>query len=109
MSFRERDDPTHKNILLPPSGEYTLSGEEYSLDQLGATLETTIKHDSVTKKILFLNTLLNYTDEDQQNIAFNSPSSTGKSFIALETLEYFPPEDQMILSYTSPTTTFSRS
>jgi len=87
-------------------GEYTLSGEEYSLDQLGATLETTIKHDSVTKKILFLNILLNYTEQDQQNIAFNSPSSTGKSFIALEILEYFPPEEQMILSYTSPTAFF---
>jgi len=87
-------------------GAYTLSGEEYSLDQLGATLGTTIKYDEVTKKILFLNTLLNYTDEDQQNIAFNSPSSTGKSHIALETLHYFPPEDQMILSYTSPTAFF---
>jgi len=106
MSFRERDDPTHKNILPPPLGTYSLSGEEYSLDKLGTTLGTTIKHDEVTKKILFLNTLLNYTEEDQQNIAFNSPSSTGKSFIALETLEYFPPGDQMILSYTSPTAFF---
>lgn len=94
-----------KNIP-PPTGTYSLSGEEYSLDQLGETLGTTIKHDTTTKKIFFINTLLNYTEEDQQNVAFNSPSSTGKSFIAIEALDYFPSEDIEMLSYTSPTAFF---
>ncbi len=99
-------DSTCIKNTTPPAGVYSLTGEEYTLDKLGRTLGTTIKHDETTKKIFFINTLLNYTWEDQQNMAFNSPSSTGKSFIALQTLEYFPSEDQVILSYTSPTAFF---
>ncbi len=92
--------------LPPPHGVYILSGEEMSLNELGEILGSTIKHDSATKTILFLGMLLNYTEQDQQNFAFNAPSSTGKSFVALEITNYFPDEDLMHLSYTSPTAFF---
>lgn len=50
--------------------------------------------------------LLNYTYEDQQNVSFNAPSSTGKSYLALEVAKFFPEEDLDIHSYTSPTAFF---
>jgi len=53
------DETTDIKNIPPPTGAYSLSGEEYSLKQLGETLGTTIKHDSATKKILFINTLPN--------------------------------------------------
>jgi len=99
------DDSSVKNIP-PPTGSYIPTGQEFTLNELNRILETTIKHDSPTKKILFLGMLLNYTEQDQQNFAFNAPSSTGKSFIALEVANYFPQDDLMILSYTSPTAFF---
>jgi len=89
-----------------PSGIYNLSRDEMGLDELDEILSSTIKHDSPTKKILFLGMLMNYTEEDQQNFAFNAPSSTGKTFIALEVAEYLPPEDLMLLAYSSPTAFF---
>ncbi|EMR73192.1 hypothetical protein MCGE09_00029 [Thaumarchaeota archaeon SCGC AB-539-E09] len=69
------------------------------LDVLGAT----IKQDNTNKMILFLGCLLNYTFEDQQNFAFNAPSSTGKSYLALQVSQFFPDEDTLILGYCSPT------
>jgi len=73
-----------------------------SLDEVAEILGTTIKADDTNKRILFLNMLLNYTEEDQQNIAFNAPSSTGKSYLALQIADYFPEEDVLALGYTSP-------
>ena len=52
-----------------------------SLAELDEILGSTIKFDAPTKKILFLSMTLNYTGEDQQNLAFSGPSATGKSFI----------------------------
>lgn len=75
---------------------------EMTLDGLAEILSATIKKDEVNKRILFLGMLLNYTEEDQQNFAFNAPSSTGKSYLALEIASYFPEEDVMCLAYTSP-------
>lgn len=97
---------TGEKIPPPPTGSYILDGNEMTLDELGNVLSTTIKHDRTTKEILCLGFLLNYTEEDQQNFAFNAPASTGKSFIALEVAKYFPLDDLMILSYTSPTAFF---
>lgn len=77
-----------------------------NLQEITSILDTTIKHDNTNKQILFLTMLLNYTYEDQQNINFNAPSSTGKSYLALQVAEYFPQEDVDIHSYTSPTAFF---
>jgi hypothetical protein len=46
--------------------------------------------------------LLNYTEEDQQNIGYNAESSTGKSYIPLELVWFFPQEDVIELGYVSP-------
>lgn len=106
----------------PPPGEY-ISGDAIelakqrlalfklrvrptNLEEIKTILDTTIKHDDTNKLILFLTMLLNYTYEDQQNISFNSPSSTGKSYLALQVAEYFPETDVDIHSYTSPTAFF---
>lgn len=110
-----------KNIPPPPPGEY-ISGEDLeakfklrifkertrptSLKEVKQILDTTIKHDNTNKQILFLAMLLNYTEEDQQNVSFNAPSSTGKSYLALEVARFFPEEDVDIHSYTSPTAFF---
>jgi len=99
-------DKTSIKNLPPPPGTYILSGEELTLDELDLILTLTIKYDSPTKKILFLSMTLNYTGEDQQNLAFSGPSAGGKSFIALEVANYFPDEDLLPLAYTSPTAFF---
>ena len=96
---------TVKNIP-PHKGTYIPSEEEFTLQELDKILSSTIKYDSPTKKILFLGMTLNYTREDQQNFAFNSPSSSGKTFVALEVANYFPTDDIVTLSYTSPTAFF---
>jgi hypothetical protein len=83
-----------------------LAREPIGLDFVLSTLSSTIKADDRNKLILFLCFLLNYTEEDQQNISFNAPSSTGKSYLALEIAKYFPPEDVKLHSYTSPTAFF---
>jgi len=51
-----------------------------SLKEVEEILSTTIKHDNTSKKIVFLMMLLNYSAEDQQNVSFNAPSSTGKIY-----------------------------
>jgi hypothetical protein len=76
--------------------------KEITLKELSETLSSTIKEDETNKQILFLTTVLNYTWEDQQTIAFNAPSSTGKTYIAKKIVEYFPVEDVQYLAYTSP-------
>jgi hypothetical protein len=73
-----------------------------SLSELGSILGSTIKKDEENKKICFLCMLLNYTKEDQNNIAFNAESSTGKSYIPLELAWYFPKDDILELAYVSP-------
>ncbi|RLE41404.1 hypothetical protein DRJ19_05930 [Candidatus Woesearchaeota archaeon] len=77
-----------------------------SIEELSEILSSTIKYDEANKVITFLCMLLNYTDQDQMNIAFNAESSTGKSYIPLEVASYFPQEDVMIRAYTSPTAFF---
>jgi len=79
---------------------------EISLEKLDEILDSTIKYDSPNKKITFLMTLLNYTEEDQANVAFNAESSTGKSYIPLEVAWYFPREDVIYIAYSSPTSFF---
>ncbi|MEM3489604.1 MAG: hypothetical protein QXO75_08150, partial [Nitrososphaerota archaeon] len=75
---------------------------EMTLDELDEVLSSTIKKDRTSKLITFLAMLLNYTEEDQQNIAFSGPSSSGKSWIALQVAKYFPEEDIIKFGYSSP-------
>jgi len=89
------------HLVFPPPSEGGYISE-VSIDAVAQVLDTTIKADETNKRILFLCMLLDYTEEDQQNIAFNAPSSTGKSYLALQIAAYFPEEDVMPLGYTSP-------
>ena len=74
----------------------------FSLSELRQAIDFTIKHDYDTKIVLFLISLLNYTEEDQQNVAFTGPSASGKSHQALETSKFHPKNHVMKLGYTSP-------
>ena len=47
--------------------------------------------------------LLNYTEEDQQNIGYVAESSTGKSYIPLQLTPYFPKADVIELGRVNPT------
>lgn len=69
---------------------------------LGEILGLTLKRDDTSKVITFLCQLSAYTDEDQFNVSFNAPSSTGKSYIPLEIADLFPQEDVIRLGYCSP-------
>jgi len=69
----------------------------------------TIKHDIVNKWITFHGQILNYTEEDQQNLMFSAPSSTGKSWIALEIAKFFPKEDVDKKGYVSKRAFFHRN
>lgn len=92
---------------LKPNGLLDLekikdSSKLINLNELGEILGSTIKRDEPNKIITFLCMTLNYTNEDQTNLAFNAESSTGKSYIPLELAWYFPKEDVMELGYVSP-------
>ena len=115
ISEKELAENIHREVLeSTPSGRLLLqkealrrkATEPITLEKVKTILSKTIKADDNNKLILFLCFLLNYSEEDQQNIAFNAPSSTGKSYIALEVSKFFPPEDVKIHSYTSPTAFF---
>lgn len=84
-----------KNSPLP-------RGHILSIAQLDKALTCTIKHDYNNKIVLFLITLLNYTEEDQQNVALTGPSAGGKSHLALELAKLHVREHIMKLGYTSP-------
>ena len=76
---------------------------DMTTEQVADILGTTIKHDKTSKTLKFYGTILNYTEEDQQNFSSNGPSAVGKSWIVSEILEYFPAEDVLSKGYTSPT------
>lgn len=79
---------------------------EITMDELKEILGTSIKHDNDSKLITFLDMLLTYTKEEQQNIGYVAESSTGKSYIPLNLTPYFPKEDVIELGHTSPTAFF---
>jgi len=75
---------------------------------MGATdiiriLEPTIKQDNTNKFLVFSAMLNAYTEENQMNIAFIAPSSSGKSHIPHEVSMLFPKEDLIMLGSASPT------
>ncbi|MDD5223181.1 MAG: hypothetical protein PHE84_04250 [bacterium] len=77
-----------------------------STEEILKTLGLTIKKDDENKLITFLCCLSAYTEDDQFNISFNAPSSTGKSYIPLEIVSLFPKEDVFKTAYCSPTAFF---
>ncbi len=77
-----------------------------TLDELADILSSTVKHDKITKLAVFLDFLDTYTEDTQQNIAFEASSSSGKSYISVELAAYFPEEDVLLRGYTSPTAFF---
>jgi len=77
-----------------------------SREELLEILGLTIKEDEVNKLITFLCCLSSYTENNQFNISFNAPSSTGKSYIPIEIASLFPKEDVIKVGYCSPTAFF---
>lgn len=81
-----------------------------SREELLGILGLTIKKDEVNKLITFLCCLSAYTENNQFNISFNAPSSTGKSYIPIEIASLFPntkeEEDVIKVGYCSPTAFF---
>lgn len=90
-----------KESLPQPSPENPTL-QEATYGEILQALNTTIKEDEANKLILFNAMLLTYTDQDQQNIALISASSTGKSYLALEIASFFPEEDVMVFGGVSP-------
>ncbi|MBM3291686.1 hypothetical protein FJY84_03305 [Candidatus Bathyarchaeota archaeon] len=86
----------------PEAKEFT----ELKVEDITRILSKTIKHDEVNKAITFLCYLLNYTSEDQLNLAFIAESSTGKSYIPLEVSQFFPEEDIVLVGYATPSSFF---
>lgn len=79
---------------------------EITMGQVGEWLSVTIKQDDHSKKILFLLSLLTYTDSDQANIALKGDSSSGKTWIAQRIVELHPDDSKVIRAYSSPTSFF---
>jgi len=80
--------------------------KEMGPNEINNILGLTIKNDDTNKLITFLAFITAYTEDNQLNISFNSPSSTGKSYIPLEISTLFPKEDIMKVGYSSPTAFF---
>ncbi len=83
--------------------------KELNAENLKSTLGLTIKKDNENKIITFLCQLSSYTEDNQFNIIFNAPSSSGKSYIPTEIAKLFPSEDVMEVAYCSPTAFFHDS
>jgi len=90
------DTPPKERVIYPP----------LTTEELLQVLGLTIKSDETNKVIAFLGLLSAYTEDSQLNIAFNAPSSTGKTYIPLEIAALFPKEDVWTGGYCSPTAFF---
>lgn len=77
-----------------------------TIEELNEVLGQSVKFDNENKLITFFAQLSAFTEEDQFNVSFNAPSSTGKSYIPLEIASLFPKEDLMELGYCSPQSFF---
>src|SRR3972149_11259291 len=80
--------------------------DSLTIDQVSSILDLVIKSDEATKKILFLLSLLTYTEDSQTSIAMKGESAIGKSWIALRIMDLHPAESKMQLNYSSPTSFF---
>lgn len=90
--------------IIPPTD--TSRFQPMGAEDVIRILEPTIKQDNTNKLLVFLGMLNAYTEENQMNIAFIAPSSTGKSHIPLEVSLLFPSEDLIKLGNASPTAFF---
>lgn len=79
---------------------------EMSLEELDEILSLTIKEDKENKLIAFLGLLSAFTPEEQLNISFSAPSSSGKTYIATEIAKLFPKDYVKELGYCSPKSFF---
>ena len=105
-------------LKLPAADLYTVYAEsfpkpidttqfkEMTLSELDEVLSLTIKGDTVNKAITFLAFVSAFTEENQFNVMFNSPSSTGKTFVPLEISQLFPKDSLIKLGGCSPTAFF---
>ena len=75
-------------------------------EDISKILDLTIKKDEVNKVTTFLCQLSSYTEDNQFNISFQAPSSSGKSHIPIEISKLFPSEDVLTLGNCSPTAFF---
>lgn len=80
--------------------------EPLNSQRLAHILDLTIKHDRTNKLVTFLCALSAFTENDQFNVSYNAPSSTGKSYIPIEIAKLFPSDDVMQMGYCSPTAFF---
>jgi hypothetical protein len=78
-------------IENPSEIEEKLS-REWELDDLDRVLSQTIKGDYTLKMILFLSSLLAFTDHEQVGVIITGSTSTGKSFNIDKILWFFPDE-----------------
>jgi hypothetical protein len=99
------DNPTRQEFLTKMKELSKELKPEDIIDILGST----IKKDDSTKLNVFLDALLTYTEDEQQNDGLIAGSSTGKSYIPLELLPYFPEGDVIKLGYSSPTSFFHQN
>ena len=86
MSFREEiKQQAQKTQLIPNK----FINDELALQDLDDVLSKTIYEDKETKTILFLTSLLTYTDEEQRNAVLTGESSIGKTHNLTEILWFF--------------------
>jgi hypothetical protein len=78
----------------------------YTPSDLLEVLGATIKQDNTNKILVFLAQLLSFTENDQLNLSFSAPSSSGKSYLALEIASLFPQDAVITLGYASPASFF---
>ena len=79
---------------------------ELTTEEIQRILGITIKKDDHNKVICLIAGILTYSEQAQINLAFNAPSSTGKSYIPIEISKYFSQDDVREMGYTSPTAFF---
>jgi hypothetical protein len=78
----------------------------WNLEKINSVLDLTIKEDYESRTLTFLSMICAYTEEDQFNILFQAPSSTGKTYVPLEVAKLFPQVDVKIIGYASPKSFF---
>ncbi len=97
------DDLFAKYATPYPPRIDTKQFKELSITELADTLSLTIKKDHENKIATFLSFIGTFSKDGQVNLAFNAPSSTGKSYIPLETAKLFPKENIMTFGGASKT------
>ncbi|MCX7661474.1 MAG: hypothetical protein N2Z79_02175, partial [Candidatus Omnitrophica bacterium] len=107
QEFKKLEKEIEDEELIQKNREHLREIFPYlSKEKLLEVLGLTIKQDDTNKLITFLCCLSAYTENNQFNLSFNAPSSTGKSYIPIEVSSLFPKEDVIKVGYCSPTAFF---